>query len=181
MNENIKCIITFTLFCRNQSPTGLTLFICFIYSTGEMNMAGSIHGIVDIPAYDYMYLSLPFRPLYNNMSLLSILHFLRDSHFKSLKKWRIDSRLILLYKNACHAPSFKVIASCYKPSRSLLNFFKLILKAYTRGVPNRTTIFQDWAHQSFICCLFHLLWTSVKILSQEAKGPISLSAKCKHC
>ena len=83
-----------------------------------------------------------------------------------------------MFKNASHAPSFKVIVSCYKSSGSLLNFFELILKAYTRGVPNRTTIFQDWAHQSFICCLFYLLWTSVKISSQEAKGPISLSAMC---
>ena len=81
-----------------------------------------------------------------------------------------------MFKNASHAPSFKVIVSCYKPSRSILNFFELILKAYTRGVPNRTTIFQDWAHQSFICCLFYLLWTRVKISSQEAKGSISLSA-----
>ena len=48
--------------------------------------------------------------------------------------------------------------------------------AYTRGAPNRTTIFKDWAHQSFICCLFYLLWTRVKISSQEVKGPISLSA-----
>ena len=81
-----------------------------------------------------------------------------------------------MFKNASHAPSFKVIVSCYKPSRSILNFFELILKAYTRGVLNRTTIFQDWAHQSFICCLFYLLWTRVKISSQEAKGSISLSA-----
>ena len=81
-----------------------------------------------------------------------------------------------MFKNASHAPSFKVIVSCYKPSRSILNFFELILKAYTRGVPNRTTIFEDWAHQSFICCLFYLLWARVKISSQEAKGPTSLSA-----
>ena len=81
-----------------------------------------------------------------------------------------------MYKDASHAPSFKVIVSCYKPSRSILNFFELILKAYTRGVRNRTTEFQDWAHQSIICCLFYRLWTSVKISSQEAKGPISLSA-----
>ena len=81
-----------------------------------------------------------------------------------------------MFKNASHAPSFKVIVSCYKPSRSILNFFELILKAYIRGVPNRTTIFQNWTHQSFMCCLFYLLWTSIKNLSQETKGPISLSA-----
>ena len=86
-----------------------------------------------------------------------------------------------MFKNASHAPSFKVIVSCYKPSHSILYFFELILKAYTRGVPNRTTIFQDWAHQSFICCLFYLLWISVKISSQEAKGPISLSANIAEC
>ena len=81
-----------------------------------------------------------------------------------------------MFKNTSHASSFKVIVSCYKPSRSILNFFEGMLKAYTRGVPNRTTVFQDWAHQSFICYLFYLLWTSVKISSQEAKGPITLSA-----
>ena len=79
-----------------------------------------------------------------------------------------------MFKNASHAPSFKVIVSCYKPSRSILNFFELILKAYTRGVPNRTTIFQDWVHQSFICCLFYLLWTSVKISSQKPKVRFAL-------
>ena len=81
-----------------------------------------------------------------------------------------------MFKNASHASGFKIIVSCYKPSRSILNFFELILKAYTRGVTNKTTIFQDWARQSFICCLFYLLWTGVKISSQEAKGPFSLSA-----
>ena len=81
-----------------------------------------------------------------------------------------------MFKNASHAPGFKVIVSSYKPSRFILNFFELIPKAYTRGVLNRTAIFQDWAHQSFICCLFYLFWTSVKISSQEAKGPFILSA-----
>ena len=81
-----------------------------------------------------------------------------------------------MFKNAIHAPSFKVIVSCYKPNRSIFNFFELIPKAYTRGVSNRTAMFQDWEHQSVICCLFYLLWTSVKISSQEAKCPISLSA-----
>ena len=79
-----------------------------------------------------------------------------------------------MFKNASHAPSFKVIVSCYKPSCSSLNFFELILKAYTRVVPNRTTIFQDWVHQSFICCLFYLFWTSIKIWSQEAKVRLTL-------
>ena len=70
--------------------------------------------------------------------------------------------------------SFTVVSG-YKPSHSILNFFELILKAYSQRIPNRTAIFQDWADQSFVCCLFYLLWTSVKISSQEAKGPISLS------
>ena len=82
-----------------------------------------------------------------------------------------------MFKNASHAPSFKVIVSCYKPIRSILNFFEeLILKAYTQGIPTRTAIFHDCAHQSFIYCLFYLLWISIKIVSQEAKGPISFSA-----
>ena len=87
-----------------------------------------------------------------------------------------------MFKNGGHAPSFKVIVSWrYKPSLLILNFFKLILKTYTGVVSNRITIFQDWAHESFICCLFYLLWTRVKISSQEAKGPISLSANMYMC
>ena len=105
-------------------------------------------------------LALPFRSLYNNTSLQSIRCFFMDSHFKC-------SRI------ASHAPGFIVIVFCYKPSRSTLNVFELILKAYNRGILNRTAIFQDWAYRSFICCL---LWTSVNISSQEAKGPISFSA-----
>ena len=31
-----------------------------------------------------------------------------------------------------------------------------------------------------ICCLFHLLWTVVKISSQEANSPFSLSANIAH-
>ena len=37
-----------------------------------------------------------------------------------------------MFKNASRAPSFKDIISCYKPIRSILNFFELILKAYTQ-------------------------------------------------
>ena len=76
-----------------------------------------------------------------------------------------------MFKNASHARS--VVVSYYKPSGSILKFFELILKAYT---PEGTAIFQDWAHQSSIGCLFHFLWTSVKIPSHEAKGPVSHSA-----
>ena len=96
------------------------------------------------------------------MSLLSLLHFFRDSTLNvQERQW--------------HAPSVIVIVSFYKPSGSIAH---LVLKAHTWGVPNRTAIFQDWAHQSFICCVFHfhLLWTSVKILSQGSKSPVSLSA-----
>ena len=81
-----------------------------------------------------------------------------------------------MVKNASHIPSFIVIVSCYKPSGSILNFIELILKAFIRGVPKRTGIFQDLAHQSLMCFLFYRLGISVYISSQEAKGPISLSA-----
>ena len=67
-------------------------------------------------------LALPFRPLYNNMSLLSLLPFLRDSHFKC-------SRMPVMLP----ASSFKVIVSCYKPRCSILNFFELILKFTPEG------------------------------------------------
>ena len=79
-----------------------------------------------------------------------------------------------MFKNASHAPSFKVVVSCYKPNHSILNVLKLILKAYTRGVPDRP-LYSRTGRTSPLYAASYLLWTSVKISSQEAKGPISLS------
>ena len=81
-----------------------------------------------------------------------------------------------MYKNASHAPSFKVIVSCYKPSGSILNFFELILKAYARGVPNRTTYSRTGGTSPLYAASFLPLVDKSKVSSQEAKGPISLSA-----
>ena len=79
-----------------------------------------------------------------------------------------------MFKNASHVPCFKVIVSCYKPSRSILNFFELILKAYIRGIPeplySRTGRTSPLYATSFTSC------GQVKNSPQEAKGPISLSA-----
>ena len=81
-----------------------------------------------------------------------------------------------MFKNASHAPSFEVIVSCYKPSRSILNFFELLLKAYTRRVPNRTDISRTGRTSPLYAASFTPCGQGVKILSQETKGPISLSA-----
>ena len=60
-----------------------------------------------------------------------------------------------MFKNTSHAPSFKVIVSYYKPSRSILNFFELILKCcpckWPRPVP---------AQLSFPC-KFEKFWSEV--------------------
>ena len=79
-----------------------------------------------------------------------------------------------MFKNASHTPSFMVVVSCYKSGFSILNVLELILRAYDRKVPNRTAIFQDWAHQSFVCCLLYFYGQAYIISSQGAKGPISL-------
>ena len=92
-------------------------------------------------------LALPFRPLYNNMSLRSLLRFLKDSHFKC------STMLVILQFHNC--------SSLLQSSGSISNFIELVLKAYTRRVPNRTAVLQVWAQQSFVCCVFYLLWTSV--------------------
>ena len=55
-------------------------------------------------------LALPLRPLYSNISLLSFLLFLRDSHF-------------LLSKNASHTPSFITVITCHKSGSALLHAF----------------------------------------------------------
>ena len=81
-----------------------------------------------------------------------------------------------MFKNASHAPSFKVIVSCYKPSRSILNLFELILKAYTRGVPDRTAISRT-GRTSLLYAAFVLpLVDKRKDFVSGSQGPISLSA-----
>ena len=85
------------------------------------------------------YPALPFRPLYNNMSLLSFLLFLRDSHFNCPR-------------NASHTPSFIYIISGHKPNRTLSNLFLFFLKHISMRVPNRASITQDWTHHTFIGC-----------------------------
>ena len=148
-------------FAPNEKKSGQMKFFC-AFGAGQREPWSFLQRLTRGIRSSVGILALPFRPLYNNISLLYLLRFLRDSHFKCS---RMPVMLLV-----------SVIVSCYKPSHSILNLFELILKTFTRGVPNRTTIFQDWAHQSFICCLFYLLWTRVKISSQETKGPISLSA-----
>ena len=76
-----------------------------------------------------------------------------------------------MFMNVSITPSVIVKVSCYKSSGSILNIFRRHLE----GVPNKNTIFQDWAQQCVVCCLLYLLWTSLPTSSQEAKGPISLS------
>ena len=93
----------------------------------------------------------------------------------------LEGFLFSMFKNASQTPSFIVVVPCYKSSGLILYFFALILKAYTQGVPTRTAAFQDWAYQSFICCLCYLLWISVKNCSLEAKDRISLSAIIAMC
>ena len=82
--------------------------------------------------------------------------------------------LVLSWGGSFFVTSFSMIR--VKMSQLIEYFFELILKAYAWGVPNRTAILQDWKYQSFICCLFYVLWTSLNISYQEAKDPISLNA-----
>ena len=42
------------------------------------------------------------------------------------------------------------------------------------GVPNRTAITQDWAHQSFISCLFYLLGEEYKFLLRNPRVLLAL-------
>ena len=79
-----------------------------------------------------------------------------------------------MFKNASHTPSFIVVVPCYKSGGSILNFFELVLKTYTRGVPNRTAIFQLYSKNGCFSRLHATSFTSC-LSSQEAKGPISLS------
>ena len=101
-------------------------------------------------------LALPFRPLYNNMGLLSFLLFLRESHF--------------------NCPRMPVIlpVSYHKPCRSILNLFQFFLKLIRMG--DRAPILQYWTHHTFISCFLHILGAGEKSSPQETKCSIGLSA-----
>ena len=96
-------------------------------------------------------LAAPYSPLYKRISLLSLLLYLRDTHF------------------FFRFPIIIVIAS-YKPSDPILNFFDFLLKNRALGIPNATAIFQTGANKSPICCLFYILRTLIKISSQETRS-----------
>ena len=99
-------------------------------------------------------LAAPFRPLYKNIKPTVSLPFLE----------RLPIPVI-----------FPVAR--YKSNFPIRNFFNFFLKDHSRGVPDTTTIFQDRADKSFICCFFYIFGALIKISSQEAKCIISL---CTH-
>ena len=105
-------------------------------------------------------LVVPFSPLYSNISLLSFLRFLRDSHFSGPKI-------------VSHAPSFKNIISSHKPCRTMFDLFQFCLEAKSVWVPNLASIFQDRPHQSFLSCFFHIWGTRIQISPQESKSSVS--------
>ena len=107
-------------------------------------------------------LAAPFRPLNKSISLLSLVLFLRDSH---------------LFQHSSPTSSFKEVIPRYKSSCPILNFFSFFLKDHSLGVPDTTTIFQDRANKSFICCFFYIYGALIKSSSQEDKCSISL---CTH-
>ena len=109
-------------------------------------------------------LAAPFRPLYKRISLLSLLRFLRDSHFS-----------FFFFQYSSHTPSFKVVIASNKHSSPILNFFDFLLKNHALGIPSTAPIFQNGANKSPIYCFFYILWTLMKISSQKTKSSICLS------
>lgn len=102
----------------------------------------------------------PFKPLYNDMSLLCLLFFLEK----------------FLLKNASFTPNFIIAISLDISGSPMLNIFKLLLKNKAWG-PNKTTILRDPTHLfPYIWGLFYILWTRIKISSQKTKGPDSVRA-----
>ena len=64
--------------------------------------------------------------------------------------------------------------SSHKSCRTILDLFQFFLEAMSVRVPNRASIFQDWPHQSFISCFFHIWVTRIQISPQESESSVSL-------
>ena len=103
-----------------------------------------------------------FRPLYKRISLLSLLLFLRDSHFFFVQYFS-------------HSSSFKAVIASYKASSPIQSLSDLSLKNDALGIPNTAAIFQNGVNTSPTCCLLYILKTLIKITSQETKCFICLS------
>ena len=99
-------------------------------------------------------LAAPFRPLYNSISLLSLLLVLRDSHL-------IFSSISVNVTNQQHYSEL----------------WQFILKDHSLGVQDTTTIFQDSAKKSFKRCHFYILRSPIRISPQETKCSVCL---CTH-
>ena len=91
-------------------------------------------------------LALPFRPLYNNMSLLSLL-LVNDCHLNVspvtiliLIPPFLEGFPFQMFKNASHAPSFKVIVSSAEEIRESGNAFDTSPPCHRHPAqPNPTT------------------------------------------
>ena len=64
-------------------------------------------------------------------------------------------------------------AGSYKPSSPILNFFRILVEEPHLG--DTAVIFQNRENKSPLCCLFNILRTLIKIMSQETKNSICLS------
>ena len=65
---------------------------------------------------------------------------------------------------------WKGSVATYKSNSPILNFFDFLLKNHALGIPNTTAIFQNGVNMSFICRLFYILRTLLKVSSQETKS-----------
>ena len=72
-----------------------------------------------------------------------------------------------------HTPCFNAVTACYK-SAALFRTWQFLLEDHSLGVPDTTTIFQDWA-KSFIRCLFYILRSLIKTLPQKTECSVCCS------
>ena len=78
-----------------------------------------------------------------------------DSRPPFLERFPFD-----LFKNASHTSSVESIIP--KSSGTILYLLQFLLETFSMRIPNRTSIFQAWAYQSFISCCFNILGAKKK-------------------
>ena len=69
---------------------------------------------------------------------------------------------------------FSLVAAFYKSGDSPLYSFNIVAMLLSMWVPHTEGVFQTRTNEGKVGLTFNILWTGIKITSDETKGPVSL-------
>ena len=81
---------------------------------------------------------------------------------------------VLIVQEISDCTGFSLVAVFYKPGGSPLYSFNIVAVLLSMWVPHAAGVFQTRKNEGKVGLTFNILWTGIKITSDETKGPVSL-------